>query len=545
MLRKKFVYLLFVLFLLGALTACSGAATPEVDTAALDAAQAAAADAQATAEAAQEALQAAQEAAQTEGGETDEMVADLQAQLAEAEAAQATAQAAAQEAAAAAAALATEQASTPAEDSARSLTFFTTETDPAQLAALNAIVAEYHELHPDVFIDVVTGTPATRGERMRMLLSAQADAGIFEIEPAFSREWAEAGYLLPLNDIFEEINEAESYVPGSYFELDGNVYALPYATSVYGLWYRKDLFEAAGLQPPTNYEEMLVAAQTLTDPANSQYGFTMPGSTNAGAVYFSTFLWQQCLDYYTPQGELTFDDPAALEALKKWVALAQYAPPGFETWSFGDQITAFVTGQAAMSMYAGRLGIRLAEQAPDLQDKVGIVPLPWATSPDSPYVTYGAWSRFAISANSSYPETAKDFLKFFLSGERLASYDATVLGHMVPPTEGVGNLLETWDSDYATAHADWLAFFNENAQFTNHPSLNMGSVEGCNFSKKDYGPPWAGAVFSTGGVIDLMLQEIFIGGTDPEVAWQNALTQMSEAAETWKAEHPDWQPPTP
>ena len=119
----------------------------------------------------------------------------------------------------------------------RTITFFTTEADPPQLEILGEIIDEYNEMHPDVFIDVVTGTPATRGNRITTLLAAGADAGIFELEAAFTNDWAEAGYLLPLTDVFENIGGVDEYVPGSYFELDETVYGLPYATSVYGLWY--------------------------------------------------------------------------------------------------------------------------------------------------------------------------------------------------------------------------------------------------------------------------------------------------------------------
>ncbi len=426
----------------------------------------------------------------------------------------------------------------------RTITFFTTEADPPQLDILAEIIDEYHEKNPDVFIDVVTGTPATRGQRISTLLAAGADAGIFEIEAAFAREWADAGYLLPLNDVFEAIGGEDEYVPGSYFEMDGTVYALPYATSVYGLWYRTDLFEEAGLEPPTNYEEVMAAAKALTNPEKGIYGISIPGSTNASVNFFSTFLWQQCMDYYTPQGELIFDKPGALDAIKKWVAMTEYAPPGFENYSWGDQITAFITGKAAMSVYAGRLGVRMQDQAPQLEDKTNIVRLPWSTRPDSPYVTYGSWSRIAISANTKYPETAKDFLQFFLSGDRLARYDATVIGHMVPPTKSVAKMLEDWDSDYAKNHADWINFFNENAAYTNHPANNMGSVEGCAFNKKDYGPPWGGPIFSKGGVLDQMFQQIYVGGTDPEIAWQDAVAQMKQIQDEWLAAHPDWTPPT-
>jgi hypothetical protein len=90
-----------------------------------------------------------------------------------------------------------------------------------------------------------------------------------------------------------------------------------------------------------------------------------------------------------------------------------------------------------------------------------------------------------------------------------------------------------------------LAFFNEDAAFTNHPANNMGSVVGCDFDKQDYGPPWGGPIFSRGGIIDIMFQNIYIGGVSPEDAWQEAIGLMNEAQEEWLADHPDWTPPSP
>lgn len=423
-----------------------------------------------------------------------------------------------------------------AQDEPVLLTFFTTEADPSQLQALAGIIDEYHAMNPNVFVDVVTGTPSTRGDRLKTLLAAGADAGIFEVEPAFANSWAEAGYLLPLDDIYEENGGEENYVPGSVFFSNDTAYALPYATSVYGMWIRTDLFEAAGITPPTNYDELLAAAEALTNEDEGVYGLAFAGATNASVSFFSTFLWNNCLDYYTPEGELLFGQPAYLEAINKWVALSKYAPPGFEGWSFGDQITAFMTGQTAMSMYAGRLGSRMPDQAPHLESISSLIQLPYSYTEGSPYVTYGSWSRIGISANSENPEEAKDFLQFFLSGDRLARYDATVLGHMVPPLKDVADMLVTWDSDYARNHSDWIQFFNENAQYTNHQSNNMGSVVGCEFNKNNTPPAWGGPIFSSGGIIDLMLQDIYFGG-DAEAAWMNAVAEMERVQAEWMADN--------
>ena len=415
------------------------------------------------------------------------------------------------------------------------LTVFTTEADPPQLAALTEIIDAYHEMHPNVFIDVVTGTPSTRGDRTRVLVTSGSDAGIFELEPAFAAEWAEAGFLLPLDDVVESIGGVDAYVPGSLFMHNGSVYGLPYATSVYGLWYRSDLLEEAGLEVPTNYDELVAAAEALTKPDEGLYGLSMPGATNSSVSYFSTLMWQNCVDYYTPDGELTFNSPEALEAVERWTALSQYAPPGFESWSWGDQITAFITGRAAMSMYAGRLGARMPEQAPQLEDISELAPLPWSYTDGGPYVTYGNWSRIAISANTANPEAAKAFLGYFLSGERLAAYDATVPGHMVPPLEDVGNMIESMDNEFTRNHSDWLDFFNSNAQYINHPANNMGSVVGCTFTPQFGGPPWGGAIFSSGGVIDMMLQNIYLGEKSPEEAWGDAVAEMEAIQAEWEA----------
>ena len=65
------------------------------------------------------------------------------------------------------------------------------------------------------------------------------------------------------------------------------------------------------------------------------------------------------------------------------------------------------------------------------------------------------------------------------------------------------------------------------------------------FDKQDYGPPWGGPIFSRGGIIDIMFQNIYVGGDSPEAAWQEAVGLMQTAQEEWLADHPDWEAPSP
>lgn len=415
--------------------------------------------------------------------------------------------------------------------------FFTTESDPAQIAILKTLVTDYQRLHPDVEIDIVLASPASRGRRLLTALASGADLGIFEIEPTLMTEWVEANYLLPLDDVVKAIGP-DDYVAGSLFTHRGQVYALPYAISVYGLWVRTDLLAEAGLPLPTTYEQVLEAAQTLTQ--GELYGIALPAGQNIATVnYFSTFLWQNGGDYFTCEGQVAFGQPEALTAVKKWAALARYAPPGFTTWGYSEQIEAFLRGRVAMSMYAGRLGTNIADKAPELEDRVTVVFPAWG--PEK--VTLGVWSRLAIAAGTRHRAEAKAFLQWLLSGDRLLRYNLTVPGHMIPPLKSVQAMTVAHDSPYVTRHADWLRSFNEWAAYTNHPAMNMGSIRQGRFVRSEVVPPWGSAVFGTPGIVDKMLQQITPSGRDPEAAWQDAVIELEKIVSQWKAQHPTWQPP--
>lgn len=422
---------------------------------------------------------------------------------------------------------------TPDSSTPKIIPFFTTESDPDQLAILQALIVEYQTLNPGIEVDIVIASPASRGTRLLTSLASGADLGIFEIEPALMSQWADAGYLLPLADVVSNIG-ADDFVEGSLFQQNGTTYAVPYAVSVYGLWVRKDLFEQAGLPLPTTYDEVSRAAKILTN--NQTYGIALPAGQNIATVnYFSTFLWQNGGDYFTCAGDVAFGEPQALESVRRWQALTQYAPPGFTTWGFPEQIDAFVNGRVAMAMYAGRLGVQLNETHPELEDKVAVIFPPWGEQ----QVTLGVWSRFAIASGTKNQAEAKAFLEWLVSGDRLLRYDSALPGHMIPPLNSVREAALANPSAYTQKHADWIESFYEWSAFTNHPAMNMGSMDGDQFRRSNVAPPWAWEVFGTPGIVDTMLQNV-ANGNNPESAWQEAVIKMEQVVTSWKSVHPGW-----
>ncbi len=412
--------------------------------------------------------------------------------------------------------------------------FFTTESDPNQLAILQTLIAEYQSQHPNVEVDIIMASPASRGRRLISALASGADLGIFEVEPTLVPQWVEAGYLLPLNDIVANIGE-DDFVAGSLYQQNGQVYAVPYAVSVYGLWVRKDLLAQAGLPLPTTYEEILKAARVLT--RGDMYGIALPAGQNIATVnYFSVFLWQNGGDYFSCDGEVVFGQPQALTAVKRWAELAQYAPPGYSTWSYGEQIDAYMNQRVAMSMYGGRLGVQVTEAHPELADNTTVIFPPFGDVK----VTLGVWNRFAIAAGTKNQQEAKDFLQWLVSGGRILRYNLTVPGHMIPLLTSVRDQALTSPDPFTTRHSDWIQSFYGWYPFANHPAMNMGSVSNGQFQRSDVVPPWAWEVFGTPGIVDTMLQDI-ANGKDLEQAWREAVTKMEQAVEAWRSMHSQWE----
>lgn len=85
-------------------------------------------------------------------------------------------------------------------------------------------------------------------------------------------------YLLDINDIWDNTSLAEDEFNAnamSAMKIDDDLYSIPFQNSMYYLYWNKDLFEAAGLDPenpPQSYEEWSEMASKITDENSNVYG---------------------------------------------------------------------------------------------------------------------------------------------------------------------------------------------------------------------------------------------------------------------------------
>src|SRR6202012_1714693 len=124
--------------------------------------------------------------------------------------------------------------------------------------------------------------------RQRATTDITTNSGQFDVVAIGTYEtplWGKRGWLMPmtnlpldydLDDVVKTARDGLSY--------DGQLYALPFYVESSMTFYRKDLFQAAGLNMPDQptYEQIKQFADTLTDKSKGQYGICLRGKAGWG-----------------------------------------------------------------------------------------------------------------------------------------------------------------------------------------------------------------------------------------------------------------------
>lgn len=146
------------------------------------------------------------------------------------------------------------------------------------------------------------------------------------------------------NDFIEAVWKAHQFA--------GKQVAVPVQANVQLLYYRKDLFEAAGLKPPRTLDELEAAAKKLHNPP-AVYGFVSRGRKTQAPYSWSHWLYAYGGTWLTPDNKPGIATPAAVAATQQYVRLLRtYGDPGVTDSGPMEVQTHFLQGRAAMILDA-------------------------------------------------------------------------------------------------------------------------------------------------------------------------------------------------
>ncbi|MCL6590918.1 MAG: extracellular solute-binding protein [Firmicutes bacterium] len=157
----------------------------------------------------------------------------------------------------------------------------------------------------------------------------------------------------------------------------GNFYCLPYVTDTLIYFYRKDLFQKAGLRPPRTITEMYETGKTMT--SGSDYGLAFPAGPGEGVTaVWSYFLWSYGGDFFDTGWRPMLNSSRALTATRIYnQILLECAPPAVATWQTEEAANFFAQGHlAAMILWSGAWRILDDGGQNKIAGKIGYALLP-------------------------------------------------------------------------------------------------------------------------------------------------------------------------
>jgi multiple sugar transport system substrate-binding protein len=198
----------------------------------------------------------------------------------------------------------------------------------------------------------------------------------------------------------------------------GKVYVVPLVMDWEVLYYRKDLFQKAGIKVPTNFTELEAAAKKLN--SESVAGFASRGKGAAAVTQMSSFVYNYG-GLYLDKGVAVFDSKPAVDAMRFYGKLvANYGPKGVTAMSWENILPLFQAGKIAMwtdtaVFYGEVVDPAKTQVAPG---NVGIANFPAGPKMNTPYFAT-AWGM-AIASQSKHKDLAMRFLQW-ATGKEMAS----------------------------------------------------------------------------------------------------------------------------
>ncbi|GGG08565.1 sugar ABC transporter substrate-binding protein [Paenibacillus abyssi] len=288
----------------------------------------------------------------------------------------------------------------------------------------------------------------------RFITEAASGTGaidIFQTDQPWISEFAEMGFLEPLNDRLTDEDIAQ-FVPAALEAVSYNdqIFGLPYLVHTPVLYYRTDLFEKAGLtEPPATWDEFREYAKQLTDEAGGVYGTIVEGKQSGEPVTHLMDRFLQAGGGVLDGDKVVVDSPANVEAFKFMLGIQhedKSSPAGAVGYDNADVHNMFMQGKAAMVInwpYMYTLANDPGQSK--VAGQFAVAPQPAGAEHASAVWSWG----FGISSSSKNKDAAMEFLEWATSTDMMEKFGK----HFINPVVKTA-AVEALNSDAELSDAD-------------------------------------------------------------------------------------------
>jgi len=217
------------------------------------------------------------------------------------------------------------------------------------------------------------------------------------------------GLVRPLDDLADKFNVPQR----QRITINGKTMAIAFMANSQHLFYRADLLEKAGIEPPETYEQVLAAAKAIEEQGIMEH----PLALNTGVGWhlgeeFVNMHLGMGGDFFAPgSAEPAINNETGVKTLEMLKSLTEYSNPDFLTFDGNTTNGLWSAGQLALMVHWGSRADQITGgQTPDdIGQNTVLSGMPTVADGDKAAATLW-WDGFSIATNVSDKDAEASFV---------------------------------------------------------------------------------------------------------------------------------------
>jgi multiple sugar transport system substrate-binding protein len=354
----------------------------------------------------------------------------------------------------------------PINDGVVHLTLWQGVNPPPNRAVLQKLVDKFNQQHPKIQVESLYVGQADQ-QLPKILAAAIGDASpdLLWYGPMLTGQLVDLGAIRPIDAFWQKSTVAKEIDPAllSAMRYQDHLWSVPFATNNMGIFYRPDLFKAAGIEKlPSTWPELRKVAKQLTNQEHK--GIMLPLGKGEWTVFsWLPFMWSGggSLD----ESPVQLNSVGSIAALQFWRNLLDDGSVVLSMPERGYELDKFLGGRVAMQVTGPwTLGQLATNKSP-----YGVMPIPAGTAS---HTVVGGEHLFMMQTKPDKSQAAWEFMEYALSAEFQTQW---ALGTGYLPV----NLKARQSSEYQdyVAHMPGLQVFVDQAAVGKSRPISTGYPE--------------------------------------------------------------------
>ncbi|MGI5990359.1 MAG: ABC transporter substrate-binding protein [Lachnospiraceae bacterium] len=311
------------------------------------------------------------------------------------------------------------------------------------------LIEDFEAENPNIHIEYLGLSSSDALSKYQTAITAGETPDVGGVNNAWFATLQSMGHLVSLDDMLAD-SSISSEMDQNYLSVikneakDGKLYMMPTSANFICLWTNDALFEQAGLEAPTTWDEFFEDADKLTDTANGVYGYTIRGGSSSPAILIDfIYSYLGITDVFDEDGNCTINSPEAVDFVTKYFSLYGKDTPESDITAGYKEISAnFDSGVAAMLTH--NLG-SYSSHVTAFGGTTGFTCNPLPTASNGKYINNGsAITGLAMFDTCEHKEEAWKWIEYMCSHEGNSYWNQSI-GQLPTNTAAYE---DSWIDDY-------------------------------------------------------------------------------------------------